>query len=102
MTVLQLAHEVCEDYGIIHSELHHVRGRKYSAQIGAINDILICGIVPATPGHSDSVHLHGNPREELERYINGKTVHELQQLIRACYAQVELILTRGEWKSLWK
>ena len=100
MTVIQLAHEVCEDYGIIHSELHHIRGKKYSAQIGAINDILICGIVPAVPGHSDSVHLHGKPRDALREYIADKSADELRNFILACQAQVELIITRGAWRNL--
>lgn len=99
--VYDLCGEVMNDYGI-YGERHHVRGRSAGAQLGALNDILICGIIPAMPGHSETVHLHGKPRDALKDYINSKDVYQLRNLILACNAQVELILTRGVYRTLWK
>ena len=99
--VYDLCGEVMADHGL-YGERHHIRGRAAGAQLGALNDILICGIIPAMPGHSETVHLHGTPRDALKEYINSKDVYQLRNLILACNAQVGLILTRGAWETLWK
>lgn len=98
--VVDLAREVLYDKDIYAGELHHVRGVKASETIGALNDILLVGIIPAPPGHSESTHLHGKPRMVLEEYIQDKDAEFLRKLILSARDQVDLIITRGIWKTL--
>lgn len=97
--VIALAHEVCTDMGIECCEAHHLRGRQYGEQLGAINDILLIGVLPLP--HGDHVRAHFvDKRGVLAGYLQCQSKEFIINLVLAAYEQTERILTRGYWKDL--
>lgn len=51
--ILLIAHETLFELGMEGYELHHWQGRASCAQLGDINDMIICGVLPVSREYHD-------------------------------------------------